>query len=158
MLKMQFIQKIALINVRRLIRIGLLVKTMFLCKNMPCASTTQLTKARWSALKIWRHFIGFLINVETSIFSSPGWTFRRLRAQRWEGCYSALHSHPHSTFINQSPRADSRPRLCPSWLFSCPTLLPAGTSPWPHSVTWCCLGECCMEQHIVSTGISMQVK
>lgn len=144
MLKMQFIQKMALINVRRLIWIGLLVKNLFLCKNMSCATTTQLTKPSWSALKIWRHLVGFLINIEMSIFSSLGWTCKRFGAQGQEGCYSAWHSHPHNTFMNQSPRADTRPTLCPGRLFSCPTLPPAGTSPCPHSVTLRRLGECCM--------------
>lgn len=111
---------------------------------MPFACTTQLTKPRWSALKIWRHLVGFIINVEKSIFSSTDWACKRLRAWRQQGCYSALHSHPHNTFINQSPRAGPRPRLCPGRLFSCPTLLPARTSPCLHSVTRCCLGECCM--------------
>lgn len=133
MLKMQFIQKVALINVRWLIRIGLLplLKIMFLCKNMPCASTTQLTKPSWSALKRWRHFVCFLANVEMSIFPSLGRTRNRLGGQRQEG-YGAVtlplslttprtvHSHPHhalaplaGTHKSNSPRAGTTARVVP---------------------------------------------
>lgn len=137
MLKMQFIQKMALISVRRLIRVGLLLffKTMLLYKNLPCASTTQLTKPSWSALKIWRHLVCFLISVEMSIFCSLGWTCKRLGAQWQEGCRAVtVPCTPIPTIVHKpnSPRAGTRHSFHP------PTPLPTGTSPCSHSVTWHC--------------------
>lgn len=124
MLKMQFIQTMALINVIRLIRIGLLLffKIMFLCKNMPCASTTQLSKPSWSTLNIWRH----LVDLRWAFSLLWAGLARGSGAGGLQGCSSALHSHPLSA--SQSQRQGQTPG-CAQADSSCPKLLP---------------GQCCM--------------
>lgn len=87
----------------------------------------------WSALKYWRYFICFPTNVETDLFSSPGWATQSSGARGRSGrscstplftCSSTLHVVlllPRSTHVlawTQKP--------------SSPSLWPYGWAPWPR--------------------------
>lgn len=145
MLKMQFIQTMALINVIRLIRIGLLLffKIMFLCKNMPCASTTQLSKPSWSTLNIWRH----LVDLRWAFSLLWAGLARGSGAGGLQGCSSALHSHPLSasqTKAKGKGRHQAVPRQTPHAPNSCLGSAAWGGSSWTPrtSACWGSPGSC----------------